>query len=817
VRCAWIVASDIMSVSEDSFVTESDFSEDDDAGIPRGFDAGEISGRDGPDDDAKRDRYLILSALGAGSTGATFLCLDMERNNVPVVVKRVPKNRMRTIPRPTVDVDVSGDDDASRDVRLSSRGKGNQGGSSNPFFAEINALRLLQSVSASHANVVGLLDVVDDPLSNHFVLVLEYANRGDLRSAVLKEAAANAARDRNRPSDAPARFPAAFTLAQTWDIARDVVNALAFVHKHGIAHRDVKPENILLHDDGSDGAVAKLADFGCARFAKDPVARDRSSGNPTEPELEPDELSRRITTSMVCDDLVGTPAFMPPECAAGFAHDPFAHDCWSFGMTLFFCARGATHPAADAPNASAVLERVARMQFPLDLSFSETEDFEGGAMAARSDAAFAGIESASLFRALLTKIFQRDVSKRARIETLLTDPWLTNRGESPLTGWRALRMVQWKRAETQDDGFGKAAVSDSFDTAVDPRAGPRVSRGIASDAFAANAMQTCKSRKVFLLQPGETLFETNAIADSVFFVVEGRVEAFMRRANSISKAVLTRLVRVVGPGGFIGETAIVSGELTRKEKERRGESHEDVAPVHPVTAIATRPTRVVVVQARDFVRAWRARPSASLRRAEDEARKRLSFFREVSVKLRSGTGSLLRDDLDTVRVATEDASGSTDVDNAAAELDAADDADAELDADGDADDAGASLRYLPSLESPRLFECDAGCVIAARGEQANAAFYLIKGSVRETVSASSFEEKGDPEVSRSREPPDLATYVSGDFFAFAGAYSRRPRRATTFIAAEPCEIRFVPRGAFLNWLRRDENRDVKKRVEAAGS
>jgi hypothetical protein len=94
-----VAASVAMVDSEDSFVTDSDFSDGEGS---RGSDAGEISGDEGSDD-VKRDRYLVLSALGAGATASTFLCLDVERENRPVVVKRVLKNCTRTLPRPEDD------------------------------------------------------------------------------------------------------------------------------------------------------------------------------------------------------------------------------------------------------------------------------------------------------------------------------------------------------------------------------------------------------------------------------------------------------------------------------------------------------------------------------------------------------------------------------------------------------------------------------------------------------------------------------------------------------------------------------------------
>ena len=93
-------------------------------------------------------------------------------------------------------------------------------------------------------------------------------------------------------------------------IARQIVKALEYAHEKGIVHRDLKPANIKLRPDG----VVKVLDFGLAK---------RAISNES-PEL----------TATRAGMVVGTPAYMAPEQAAGLPVDRRA-DIWAFGVVLF--------------------------------------------------------------------------------------------------------------------------------------------------------------------------------------------------------------------------------------------------------------------------------------------------------------------------------------------------------------------------------------------------------------------------------------------------------------------------------------------------
>ena len=94
-------------------------------------------------------------------------------------------------------------------------------------------------------------------------------------------------------------------------VAVDVVRALQFAHAQGVMHRDLKPDNILLHADGR----AVLSDFGIARAVSGYVA---STG---------------------VNMTIGTPQYLSPEQAQGRPLDARL-DFYALGVTLFKAATG---------------------------------------------------------------------------------------------------------------------------------------------------------------------------------------------------------------------------------------------------------------------------------------------------------------------------------------------------------------------------------------------------------------------------------------------------------------------------------------------
>src|SRR5579863_475395 len=105
-------------------------------------------------------------------------------------------------------------------------------------------------------------------------------------------------------------------VADACELARQAAAGLYCVHDHQMVHRDVKPSNLLVTDDG----VVKLLDFGLIRLAQD-------CG-------ESDELTAAATA-------LGTPDYIAPEQASDSRSVDFRADIYSLGCTLYEMLTGA--------------------------------------------------------------------------------------------------------------------------------------------------------------------------------------------------------------------------------------------------------------------------------------------------------------------------------------------------------------------------------------------------------------------------------------------------------------------------------------------
>jgi hypothetical protein len=211
-----------------------------------------------PDDATQQlvaDRYRLERPLGAGGMGEVWAAEDTLLHR-QVAVKAVDLANARS---------------ANRD--------------------ELRARVLREARAAAridHPSCVQVYDVVDQ--DEHIHLVMELVEASTLKEEVLR--------------DGPLDPRAAARMGL------ELLGALSAAHAAGIVHRDVKPNNVLVLEDGR----VKLADFGIASVKDDP---------------------NLTSTGMV----LGTPTYMSPEAARGERAGAPA-DLWGLGALLYFAVEG---------------------------------------------------------------------------------------------------------------------------------------------------------------------------------------------------------------------------------------------------------------------------------------------------------------------------------------------------------------------------------------------------------------------------------------------------------------------------------------------
>jgi eukaryotic-like serine/threonine-protein kinase len=135
-------------------------------------------------------------------------------------------------------------------------------------------------------------------------------------------------------------------VSTTMKVMRHVVRGLTKAHEAGVVHRDLKPENIFLTRDAEGKLLAKIVDFGLAKFYEN---RD---GSP--------EKNVRLTREGA---LFGTPAYMSPEQARGQGEVDHRADLWALGCIVYECLTGRT--VWDVQQGVAmILAQIARGQLP---------------------------------------------------------------------------------------------------------------------------------------------------------------------------------------------------------------------------------------------------------------------------------------------------------------------------------------------------------------------------------------------------------------------------------------------------------------------
>ncbi|KAG9295118.1 hypothetical protein G9A89_006099 [Geosiphon pyriformis] len=351
------------------------------------------------------NKYMLIKEIGRGVHGKVKLGRDMETGEL-VAIKIVDRTSRR---------------------RLGQRQ--NEPSNEQKIRKEIAILK-----KCVHPHVVGLKEVIDDPMSKKIYIVLEFMEGGEIRW-----------KDNN---DRPV-----LNLDQARKIFRDVVLGLEYLHHQGIIHRDIKPANLLITAD----KVVKISDFGVSHLSQRVATAQVPGNNGNQSRLTGNdtELSRTA----------GSPAFFAPElCFTGDVSMDFtsssglstlpneeqfqlsmrgissndffkaqrppitkAIDVWALGVTLYCFIFGRCPFIADTE-----FELFFNIIPRMPLEFPE------------------GIPIENALKDLLVRLLEKDPSKRVTLEEVKKHPWVVADLPNP---------EKW-REETDPNKYHFVTVSD---------------------------------------------------------------------------------------------------------------------------------------------------------------------------------------------------------------------------------------------------------------------------------------------------------------------------------------------------------------------
>ena len=197
--------------------------------------------------------YEFIKELGKGSYGQVFRCQNKITGNV-YACKKMSKKKIKN---------------------------------KTQFKTEINLLR-----ATDHPNIIKLYDIYED--TDYIYLIMEECNGGEFFDCLAKRA----------------KEKKMYTEKECAKIFKQILEAVNYLHAHGVCHRDLKPENILFSNVADDSSL-KLIDFG---------------------------LSKVLDGDKNLKGAVGTTFYMAPEVITGAYNEKC--DIWACGVILYIMLCG---------------------------------------------------------------------------------------------------------------------------------------------------------------------------------------------------------------------------------------------------------------------------------------------------------------------------------------------------------------------------------------------------------------------------------------------------------------------------------------------
>lgn len=292
------------------------------------------------------NQYHLLKMIGSGAFGTVHLgefSEDGQRHFVAIKSidkRRLRRQRLQSMHRPVYELRELDEKD--------------------PLFLVRTEVAIMKKLR--HPHVVRLYEALDDPEKDSLYLVFDYCAHGPIYTPVP---------DETRPPLPEARARSYF---------RQLLRGLDYLHRNGVVHRDIKPDNILRTGSGEE---CKIVDFGVsAMFFRDEENRLEAS--------------------------VGTPTFMSPQLAGAEldSHHAQCDDLWASGVTLYCMLMG--HLPFYQPNLADLYHDIIHKTPSLGPHLSDSA------------------------RDLLERMLAKRESDRLSMAALFEHPWITEHGTHPL-------------------------------------------------------------------------------------------------------------------------------------------------------------------------------------------------------------------------------------------------------------------------------------------------------------------------------------------------------------------------------------------------
>ena len=221
--------------------------------------------------------YEFIKELGKGSYGQVFRCQNKINGNV-YACKKMSKKKIKN---------------------------------KDQFKTEINLLR-----ATDHPNIIKLYEIYED--NKYIYLIMEECSGGEFFDSLAKRA----------------KEKKMYTEKECAKIFKQILEAVNYLHAHGVCHRDLKPENILFSNVADDSCL-KLIDFG---------------------------LSKVIDGDKNLKGAVGTTFYMAPEVITGNYNEKC--DIWACGVILYIMLCG--KPPFYSQNEEELKKNICSMKYTFD-------------------------------------------------------------------------------------------------------------------------------------------------------------------------------------------------------------------------------------------------------------------------------------------------------------------------------------------------------------------------------------------------------------------------------------------------------------------